>query len=529
MKRDKIAVTLIISLGLINLVGCTKNNSLLDQFNSGQAIEIEVSGTTDEYTKKLHLTWQPLDKLQTYPDFRTAFDSALGIVAYGDDSKNGVCYIDEEGNQWGNNNLYNAFQNKQFITGYWENEEVQQAVQQAVSNVYTDVDADSTSSSMGVAKYAALNAYFNILQDGETGLYNADDTLSRAEVLSAVYRAEYPVTDGLTADEEFDTAVGTSEYNATAEPFVNYGYLGLADKSLNATTYNGTMTRAEAIYMLVQRYFADEYNSIDTSKASSYSDCKNGGDISKKAGFDKSDSKDYLTSYELVYSLQNVDKGAPEDLYKAMVVAKEIGLLGDNVTESNWDEAITKADLLEMVTNAYTAVAARDGYATDAALGANTGNASSTETGSETTDPATTIDREADASGFKGTVPFDRNNLAYYQNITEDTVDISAYSYMTTEAQVVAKTQADKKDLMDAYLSGYTQEELDAMTRFKNCENKAIGNMMSNQKLDADINSEDSMESKLAKTAKEAEENHVDLPGYHREVINGIEASVKDN
>ena len=57
------------------------------------------------------------------------------------------------------------------------------------------------------------------------------------------------------------------------------------------------------------------------------------GDIATVQGYA---GKDYSTNYEIVYSIQNPDKGLPTSLYKALVVAKNKGLIGN---ETRWDEA----------------------------------------------------------------------------------------------------------------------------------------------------------------------------------------------
>lgn len=153
-----------------------------------------------------------------------------------------------------------------------------------------------------------------------------------------------------------------------------YSYLNLEDNSLNASTYNGTITRAEAIYTLVQMYYSDEYNSISDKDKASFSDAKNGGNIALKAGFITEDKETkaitynkYWKSYELSYALDNADKGMPDDLYKALVVAEKEGIISGS--ESRWDEGITKSEALNFITKVYSDL----GCTVNVARGSSTG------------------------------------------------------------------------------------------------------------------------------------------------------------
>lgn len=90
--------------------------------------------------------------------------------------------------------------------------------------------------------------------------------------------------------------------------------------------------------------------------------------------------------------LQNPEKGMDEEFYKAYVVAKQHNLLPSGVTDSNWDEAITKAEAIDLILKSYEAIAKRDGYATNQQDGLNEGSVvgrgDSTSVDSETTNTA---------------------------------------------------------------------------------------------------------------------------------------------
>lgn len=157
-----------------------------------------------------------------------------------------------------------------------------------------------------------------------------------------VMRAETAVNDELVEDMDFTNAVGESEFNRYAQEVVDSSYLDIESKSLNNQAYNNSITRAEAIYLLMNRYFSDELESVDT-KGVAFNDCKDGGDIGEKQQFA---GKERAKLYELAYMLQNPDKGVSTDLYKAIVLANEKQIILGNTC---WDEAITKSEALEML------------------------------------------------------------------------------------------------------------------------------------------------------------------------------------
>lgn len=120
-------------------------------------------------------------------------------------------------------------------------------------------------------------------------------------------------------------------------------------KSLNNKTYNGTMTRAEAIYLIVNRYFKSDLESVDLTTAT-FTDCKDGGDIATEQKFiENGTEKDYCRDYELVYATQNPDNGVPTSIYKAMVVAQNRGLI---TKDTRWDEGITKYEATKLLVEA---------------------------------------------------------------------------------------------------------------------------------------------------------------------------------
>ena len=327
------------------LTGCSEESELLQMINNGDMIEIEVAVPQNvTETDETLLNWIVLASLTTNPDLRKEWDNKLNILV-SEDSKNGVLYVNTDGKNEPNNTLRVALHNREFIKDL-EDKTIAEALANAAELAYTDIDAEENQDK---AFYIALNGYFNLLPDSEDGASYADDALSRKEFMAMVARSELQVDETLTSSDDFNILVGKSEYNAFAEQVAPDSYLDIATKSLNNKTYNGTMTRAEAIYLLVNRYFKSDLASVDVSTAT-FTDAKDGGDIATAQKFiENGTEKDYYRDYEMVYAIQNPDDGAPTDIYKALVVAQQKGLI---TSETRWDEGITKSEALKLLVEA---------------------------------------------------------------------------------------------------------------------------------------------------------------------------------
>ena len=394
------------------LMGCASASSkeFLALLDKGEAIEIEVAlpESIEEGTEKA-FEWVQLDQLSTYPEFRRAMDDALFITNFGDNSKNGILYVDLEGNHAGNNTLYNAFANNAFRENYWENEEVQKQVQEAVLEVYADVEAETE----GI-KVAALNAYYNLLPDAEPNYFNGESLINRGEFMAMLYRSENPVKE-LESNEEFTALVGESDNTDFAYSLAEDSYLSTSDKSLNTKTFNGTMTRGEAIYMLMNHFYGDELSSYTNSP--SLPDIKNGGDIAQKQKFEG----DYGTSVELMYALQNADSGAPEEIYKAVALAYDKGII-NSTEDSRWDEGITKEESLTFLTSTLSSMPTKGSYQQGAS---SSDSETSTEVETEVDTPAGAV--------VEITTPEDE---AYQQQLIEE-------GEISTEVEEVAIEEMD--------------------------------------------------------------------------------------
>ena len=348
-----------ITLAIIasQLMGCAavSQSELLQMINNAEEIEIEIATPINqEQGTEQQLDWIQLDQLKTHPELRALMDDLFKVMET-NGTKNGPMYVDLEGNQNGNNTLYNVFMNSKF-RDYYNDSLIRTEISNEVLNTYVDIEFDGNDTT--VPMYAALNAYFNLLADATPGYNNPNSTLTRAEAMAALFKAENPVTDSLASDQDFQAQVDSANKNENtiyASNMSEVSYLDIESKSLNNMTFNGTITRGEFIYMLVQQYFQEDYNKVDPKVASNYSDIKNGGDIATEQKFIENNTpKDYWKSYELTYALQNPDHGAPESIYKALAVAYEKDLINGN--ESLWDVGLTKNDFFELLTNTYQAL-----------------------------------------------------------------------------------------------------------------------------------------------------------------------------
>ena len=440
------------------LMGCAavSKSELLTLLEQGENIEIEVaSPINEEQSEEQTLDWIQLDQLQTVPELRKEMDDIFKIV-HQSNTKNGVFYVDLEGNQNGNNTLYNTFMNNKFRK-YWEDETTLLKVADAALNTYVDVEPDQEAK----AVYMAMNGYFNLLADATPGYSNPDSTLNRLEVMAALFKAEHPVTDTLAADKEFNAAVDSANKNPNtiyASNLSEQSYLDIESGSLDNMTANGTMTRGELVYMLVQQYFKAEYDSVDL-KSECFADTKNGGDIASKQKFiENGEAKKYWQSYELTYALQNPDKGCPERMYKALIVAFDKGIIQD--ANSCWDEALTKSDFIELLTNAYSALPT----VTNSERGAME------ELTVDLTDKSTQSSSGVDSQGVDITVtaedgdyiePTPEEVAAQSVPSTPINKDYSQYSAETQESINLMKemyedgmfTEAEYKTLVDALIS----------------------------------------------------------------------------
>lgn len=437
------------------LCGCAsaKESELLSMINNQQSICIEVAIEAQEQKgEEITYDWVELAKLNNYEVFRLNFDDALNVVMMGEGGKNGTMYVDLEGNHTNNSTLYYALMNEKFRNQIGDTDTNAKLVEIAKSN-YADVSSDAE------AKYAYLNAYFNIFEDSTPNYFDGSSALTRAEFLSGLYRTKNPVSD-LVLDQTFVDAVdpdGENEHTIFAQQLLDYSYLNLSEKSLNEQTLGGNITRAEAIYTLVKMFYPDEYEAV-TGKEKCFSDAKNGGDIASKQKFietykDKETKekvtvyKDYWMSYELQYAIENPDKGLPDDLYKALVVAKNVGL--STATESRWDEELTKSEALNFIYKIYSNMkTVTNADRGEAVANVNEGNVNKDNNGNGYSFEINTEDINPDLHAT-----FKEENGELF--ITVDETMVTTFKFSCPEFIDESYDYAKVEERLIAYLQGY--------------------------------------------------------------------------
>ena len=302
------------------------NTSAYSEYNISLSPS-KTKGTGDELGllgSGLTISWTPVGELTDHAELRASIDKYLGVTGEGK-SKQGSLYTNIKGKNDYNNVFSVAMNNSAVEKALNTNKNF---IANAACNSYTDLDIDDEEKCVNMA----LNAYFNLLPDGTEA--NADASLTRAQFMAMVMRADTPVTE-IQTDTAFEKSVGQSEYNRYAQSVNKDSYL-----TLNNQLYNSSMTRAEAVYTIVSRYYADSLKNASSS-ASCYTDAKDGGAVAK------SDRASALNN-----SISNPDSGMDRELYKSLCVAKEKNLLTS--ARSRWDEAITKNEAIALLRSVYT-------------------------------------------------------------------------------------------------------------------------------------------------------------------------------
>ena len=372
-----ISPTLTVLMLTSQLTGCSTTNAAetMNMLKANETIEINIPEPENiEEGKEISYNWIELAYLDSYESLRNTMDDSLYIIKMADNGKNGVIYVTEDGNHSNNTTLQDAFNNKKFINNYWNNKETNQRIIAASKKTFSDVETDRE------AILAAYNAYYNLLPAYDSNYANLQSTLSRLEAMSLLYRATNPVDDTLQVSADFTSKVGDNEHSIFAEQIDNQGltYLTSKNSSLDESTATGTMTRAEYIYMLVNAFYNDEYNTLTKddiksfTKSTEFVDLKNAGNVAKEqkyiyteknkeTGVKEEKAYNRYQSYELNYCLQNVEDGLTENLFKAYIVASNHNILTDT-EETNWELGLTKEYALELLTNVLEEVGSKVNY-----------------------------------------------------------------------------------------------------------------------------------------------------------------------
>lgn len=449
------------------LMGCASvsQDEALNLLRQGDQIEIEIATPIDTVeAEKDTLPWEQLASLSTYSAFRSAFDTALGVVPTSDSSKNGIVYINLAGDQDGNNTLYNAMMNRKFYSNYWENEAVQSEVQKALASQFTDVDEDTIT-----ARYAALGVYFDLLPTKEQPEFHGEDSLTRAEAMALIMRAETPVTESESPETfvDFVNAVGSeSPYTNYAGYLMNDSYLTIDTGSLTSKTFTSTISRGEYIYMLMNHYFKEDLSTVDT-KSASFSDAKDAGDLSTTKAFEKYDgSKDCWQTAELANAIANPDDGCPARMYKALVLANTLDIVN---AETRWDEGLSRSEAIQLLADTYAKLAEAKGYPIDTTLG----KTNITETVEDTDVDNTATDAE---------------NTETTPEATESKSEINENDSQTSEGEAIEEVvETPAPDTSSN--TGYTlDEESKAFLKQMGATDAELNNVKSDKDLDNLIN-----------------------------------------
>lgn len=375
MKAKKIIIAVFALTLAVQMTGCKK-------YNTNKPVAIDVSVSDSDVVSKAKLNWTELGKLTDYEKMRTAVDTIFGNEIV-DGIKYGSFYIDKSGNQCTNNTLKvvlgNRYVAEMFATG--GNVDIEKVDSSNLGAIESTTDSDEDASTAMTESFnsslasvyndlsdsnqspALFNAYFNLLPDSTPSYFNGGDTLSRAEAMSLVTRATTPV-QSLNVSDDFTSAVTGTDY----DQYINYAaqqnehsYINTNDKSLTADNFKGAMSRAEFIYLIMNEvYGADEVQNYDTSKTT-LKDCNNAGNLSEEL---KIADSDRCNGYTLKYSLENIDKGVAEELYKPIAMAADKGIIS---TETRWNEGITKSEAIEIVVNAFMQYYDEQGYLVNSA------------------------------------------------------------------------------------------------------------------------------------------------------------------
>ena len=356
MKVKKIVIpTLTLIIMASSLMGCASVDKeqvgdILS--NSSSSVEIEVSEPVDSLGGDIdnnqseavsELAWTKLLFINKYNTLRKIVDSQLGIQ----DGK-GSIYINLSGNQDVNNTLYNALRNKQFAGIQLQDEIILMNIKAGANSEFSDLEESDEFA-------AVINGYWDILPDasGEVTEFKGSSTLTRAQAMTLVMRAVTPVENGGVpkSNNSFTASVGESIYTDYASYVDSHSYLNSADNTLSSANFNGSMTRGEYVYLVLNTIFsADELSTIDISTVT-LSDCT-------LNDTDNSDNK----ATNLANALQNPDSGLSADLYNAIAQANALKIIP---SDTRWDEAITKTEAINIFVDTVQAYNEIYSYATD--------------------------------------------------------------------------------------------------------------------------------------------------------------------
>lgn len=373
MKKKIITLVLVV-MAFVNIVGCTSKKEDLAK-SIDKRVLVEVAPVVPQEAKPATIAEDEdglrveVGKLETHREARIDMDDALLVTRNDKDGKNGVIYVDLEGNQTDNTTLLYAFSNRKFVGKYWNNPEVEQLLRAAADKAYTGT-------SQYYKKAAFISSYFNLM-DSNTEEFGENDLVTRRQYMEYLYKIGNPVEE-IKAEDWFSTVVGVNNSNIYCQEVDNECIINAKSETLNDVNYSEYISRFEVVYSMLNTYFPDKLVANISDKAPNYSDVVNGGNIALQQGFRYIDEetgeekgKPYWQAYLLKYNYENHEE-AYKDIYSVMAVCKELGLLQNEdgeLTESKWYEAATKGDIINFTTELLEKYSEVNGYATDHAMG----------------------------------------------------------------------------------------------------------------------------------------------------------------
>jgi hypothetical protein len=133
----------------------------------------------------------PLASLDTASSLRKSWEDTL-LISGTTGNKNGVLYVDSEGNQDNNNTLHNRA-----FTTVLDDEVESLKLAQAVDDYYADTQELENDYKVLIG----ISSYFNLLDDEQPNYATPYDTLTRLQFYSMVYKSITPATDISDSDE----------------------------------------------------------------------------------------------------------------------------------------------------------------------------------------------------------------------------------------------------------------------------------------------------------------------------------------
>ena len=305
-------------------------------------IELEYAELDTVDNKEISsLDWIELGNLTTYSDLRASWDKIVGVTGT-TGNKTGMFYDGWEGTTQ-DSYLAEVIGMNEFVD-FVSNEDNYNKLVDAVRDNFIDSD-DLTDDQLFAI---GLNAYFSLLPMQDEAESYANDYITRAQFLALITRATNPVSVQESDDykdylSQLETTAGESIYNQAVAFSLPYSYLLTEDGSLNSKTYDSAISRGEAIYTIMNMLYGEEgLATVNIDESSNiFTDTKNGGDILTEQKFDNK-------AQTISYAIQNLDKGCPEDIYRALVKANELGIIG---SDTAWDEAITLSEAIDLYYN----------------------------------------------------------------------------------------------------------------------------------------------------------------------------------